>query len=162
MPQLLCLLLHFGLKRYSPCFYGWVMTTYCFKSIKQLGFDTCTQWKTVARATSSCAHIPHSPASQCSPGQLAGFIIKATLQKVLFPFTTALQYCHKRNTHLRYSGVVGKSHRNVLASHRNIAWECVKVYNKNIPNERAVHKGSFQLLSEHVLRTKFDGNCLPW
>lgn len=79
-------------------FMFWVMTTCCFRSIKQLVLDICTQWRTVARPTSSHADSSHSPANQCSPVQPAGFVIKATLQKVLFPFTSVLQSCCRRNT----------------------------------------------------------------
>lgn len=135
----------------------WVMTIgYC-----QLLWGISNQWRTLVKPMSSCADTLYSLASQLSPGQPVRFIIKATLQKSIISLHhSATSLLQKK--HLHYLGAVGKSHRNVLASHGNVTWKCLNVCGEKVHNEGKVHSSSFQLLSEHLLRSRFDGSCFPW
>lgn len=120
MPQLLCLLLCFGLMRYLLCFYvlgddNILLQVYkpsCFGYLCSME-DSCQIQKLLCRFSPFLSKPVFSGTTSriCQKSYFTKKIIS------LYPSATMLL----RKKHLYYSGVVGKSHRNVLASRRNVA-----------------------------------------
>lgn len=152
--QLQCLLLHFGLKRYSPLFYVLGDDNIFLQVYKTVYFgylylmeDSCYSHKL------RCSFYPFPSKPVFSRPNIRIHHKSCCRKNVVSHHFSATMLLQKK--HLHSSGAVSKSHT-------KDTWTCLKVCNGNVPIEWAVHKGSLQLLSEHVLRTRFDGSCLQW
>lgn len=156
--QLQYLLLHFCLKKYSPWFYVLDDDNILFQVYKTVCFgylylmeDSCYSHKLL------CSFYPF-PSKPMLPRPNIRTDPKSCCRKNVIYITSVLLYFTSmllQNLHLDCSGAVSKSQRNDTQM-------CLKICNGNVPSEWAVHKGSLQLLQEHVLRSRFGGSCLQW
>lgn len=152
--QFQCLLWHFCLKSYLPWFYVLSGDNVLFQVYKTVcsGYlyliqDSCYSHKLL------CSFYPFPSKPMFSRPNISTHHKSCCRKKVISYHISATVLLQKK--HLHCSGAVSKSQRSDTLT-------CLKVCNGNVPSEWAVHKGSLQLLPEHVLRTRSDGSCLYW